>query len=137
MAELKANASISIEYHVTEDDLASRISSDPQDSFPGVLATSRMLALMEIASARLMRPLLGSGELSVGVSASISHSAPTIPGALVRVHAEFLGQEAKLYRFKVALYDAAGVAGEGEHTRAIVKAERLIAGARRRGEDGA
>ena len=40
----------------------------PTDAFPEVFSTSRMIALMELAAARAMRPLLGEGQLSVGVS---------------------------------------------------------------------
>jgi len=40
--------------------------------------------------------------------------------------------EGKLYRFKVEAFDPAGKIGEGEHTRAVIDAERLLSGARKR-----
>lgn len=43
---------------VSTADLASTISSDPSDTFPAVFSTSRLVALMEIASAKLLQPLL-------------------------------------------------------------------------------
>jgi predicted thioesterase len=40
--------------------------------------------------------------------------------------------EGKLYKFKIDAFDPAGKIGEGEHTRAIITAERLLAGAEKR-----
>ena len=41
---------------VTGDgDMASAFSLSPEDSFPEVLATARMIALMELAASRLMK----------------------------------------------------------------------------------
>ncbi len=41
--------------------------SSRPDRFPEVFATSRMIALMELAAARAMHPLLQPGHWSVGV----------------------------------------------------------------------
>lgn len=117
---------------VRPEDSAKALSLEPQDDFPEVFATSRMIALMELAAARLMRPLLQDGELSVGVGVDIRHVAPTPVGATARAVATFLGRSEKLFRFKVEAFDDGGSIGEGEHTRAIVKTERLLAGAARR-----
>jgi predicted thioesterase len=95
-----------------------------------------MVALMERAAARLMQPLLGPGELSVGVQLDVRHAAPTPAGARVRAEARFVGLEGKLYRFEVVAFDPAGEIGRGVHTRAIVETARLVAGAARRGQNG-
>ena len=79
-----------------------------------------------------MRPMLEPGQLSVGVALSVEHRAPTPVGGRVRAVATYLRPEGKLYRFKVEAFDDAGPIGEGEHTRAIVATERLLAGAARR-----
>jgi predicted thioesterase len=91
-----------------------------------------MIALMELAAARLMKPLLQPGQLSVGVSVHIRHTAPTPVGGKVRAVATYLGPEGKLSRFKVEAFDEAGLIGDGEHTRAVVATERLLAGALKR-----
>jgi fluoroacetyl-CoA thioesterase len=122
----------SIERLVEESDLAAAISPDPHDRFPRVLATSRLVALMELAAARLMRPLLADGELSVGVSLEMTHEAPTPPGALVRATAKFVQKAGNVYQFEVTAEDEAGPIGRGAHGRAIVTTERLVAGAKRR-----
>jgi len=117
---------------VAMEDTAQRIALAPEDSFPAVFATARMIALMEVAAARAMRRLLGEGQLSVGVSLDVRHTAATPVGGKVRATASYLGTEGKLMRFRVEAFDDAGVIGSGEHTRAIVDTTRLLAGAERR-----
>jgi predicted thioesterase len=116
---------------VTATDLASAL-GEPQDAFPAVLATARLVALMEIASARLLKPCLGVGELSVGVSVEVTHSAPTPEGATVTASARYTGREGKLFVFEVTATDAGGEVGRARHKRAIVNVERLQNGALRR-----
>jgi len=130
MIEVGAAAEISLV--VQPSDTAKALSISPQETFPDVLATSRMIALMELAAARAMRPLLQSGQLSVGVTVNVKHTAATPVGCVVRAVATYLGPEGKLYRFKVEAFDEAGLIGEGEHTRAIIATDRLLAGAERR-----
>jgi predicted thioesterase len=113
-----------------EHDLASALSAE--DVFPRVFATSRMIALMELAAARAMKPDLTDGELSVGVSVDITHSAATPPESTVRVMARFIGVEGKLYVFEVTAEDDGGEIGRGIHRRAIVHTDRLVAGAAKR-----
>ncbi|MEQ1802822.1 MAG: hotdog domain-containing protein [Gammaproteobacteria bacterium] len=119
-------------FTVQSGDTARALSISPEDAFPEVFATSRMIALMELAAARVMKAALQAGELSVGVSLNVRHTAPTPVGATVRAVATYLGPEGKLYRFRVEAFDEAGSIGEGEHVRAIVATERLVAGAARR-----
>ena len=117
---------------VTTQDTARNLALSPEDSFPEVFATSRMIALMELAAARAMRPLLGEGQLSVGVSLDVRHTAATPVGSSVRAVASYLRTENKLMHFKVEAFDESGLIGAGEHARAIIDAARLLSGAQRR-----
>lgn len=117
---------------VQPKDTAQAVAIAPDDVFPAVFGTSRMISLMEIASARLMKPLLQPGEMSVGVSVSVKHLAATPVGSTVRAVSTFLGQEGKLFRFRVEAFDETGPIGEGEHVRAIISSERLLASAAKR-----
>jgi predicted thioesterase len=119
-------------FTVQPSDSAQALEMAPDDSFPNVLATSRMVTFMEIAATRLMKPLLEPGQHSVGVSVSVTHTAPTPIGARVRTLATYLRTDGKLFRFKVEAFDDAGPIGEGEHVRAIVTTSRLLAGAEKR-----
>jgi fluoroacetyl-CoA thioesterase len=124
--------SVELHYTVVASDSAKQLRLDEGDDFPDVLATSRMVGLMEIAAARQMRPLLKRGELSVGVSLQVEHLAATPVSEQVRAVATYLGLQGKLHHFDVAVFDAGGLVGKGSHTRAIVAPERLIERARRR-----
>lgn len=124
---------VELEYVVKEEDLASALPLGPEDDFPEVLATARMIALMELAAARLMKPLLKEGQLSVGVNINANHMAATPCGMTVKAVAEYKGMEGKLYSFEVSLLDEGGVAGKGTHTRAIVDTARIVKAAQTRG----
>ena len=117
---------------VQESDTAERLAISSEDAFPKVFATSRMIALMELAAARGMKKLLRPEQLSVGVSLNVRHTAATPVGAEVRAVATYLGLEGKVHVFKVEAFDEVGPIGDGEHTRVIVDTERLLSGASRR-----
>lgn len=84
----------SYETVVRPGDLASEIASDSNsDPFPRVLATSRLIAFMEIAAARVLQPYLGPGRLSVGTRLDVAHKAPTPVGCKATTEAKFLGKK--------------------------------------------
>ena len=128
------NATASADLVVGADDLASALSLADAPSFPSVLATARMVALMQVAAARVGVPCLDVGELSVGVAVQVTHTAATPPGAKVTARARYVGREGKLFVFDVAAVDHGGEIGRGRHTRAIVSHERLERGATKRNE---
>ena len=116
-------------------DLASSLALSLVDSFPAVFATARMVALMEIASARVLTPFLQPGQLSVGVSVDVTHSAPTPIGSKVDAEAKYLGRTGKgdkLFEFEVVARDEGGEIGRARHVRAIVDSKRLEDGAAKR-----
>ena len=132
MPEPEINATATADLIVGPNDLASSLSAEHGEEFPAVLATARMIALMETAAARVLQPLLGPGELSVGVTVDIIHSAPTPPGVKVTATARYTGREGKLYVFEISAQDAGGEVGRGLHKRAIVETDRLRRAAEKR-----
>jgi len=132
MSEPAVDSTASARLTVAPSDLASALNFEPGDVFPPVFATSRMVALMEVAAARVLGPHLGPGEASVGVSLDVVHSAPTPPGATVTATARFVGRDGKLFLFELSAADDAGEIGKGSHKRAVVTTERIVAGAARR-----
>jgi fluoroacetyl-CoA thioesterase len=132
MQEPVLYSSATADLHVTADELASSLRLDADDPFPAVFATSRMIALMELAASRVLRPLLEDDELSVGVSVDVVHTAATPPGCVVTATARYLGQDGKHYLFDVSASDDAGEIGRGTHKRAVVSTSRLLAGAAKR-----
>lgn len=133
MTELvKIGATASASMTVTDADTAKALAVMAEDDFPDVFATARMVALMELAAARCITPLLQEGELSVGVGVNIQHLAATAKLDVVQAIATYLGTEGKLHKFSIEAFDSGGKIGTGTHTRAIVRTERLLAGAQAR-----
>ena len=130
--ELELNATGTAEILVGPEHLASALPIEMGDAFPKVFATARMIGLMEIAAARVLQPLLSSGELSVGVTVDITHNAPTPPGVTVTATARYAGREGKLFLFEISASDPGGEIGRGWHKRAIVASERLESAAAKR-----
>ncbi len=122
----------SLELKVEEKDLAKNLNISKYDNFPSVLATARMVALIEASAAKVLIPYLKDGELSVGVEINVKHLAPTLENDTAISTATFDGMEGKLYKFSILVEDSAGKIGSATHTRAIVSEERLITGAKKR-----
>ncbi len=122
---------------VSPSDTAARLGLEPGESYPEVLATRTMVGEMERAAAKLLRPLLPPGQLSVGVRVEVEHTAPTPVGARVVSRARFVGRDGKLFLFEVESADPGGTVGRGRHWRGVVDEARLLAGAGRRKGDAA
>src|SRR5687767_10135532 len=109
--ELELNATGAAEILIGPEHLASALPIEMGDAFPKVFATARMIGLMEIAAARVLQPLLGPGELSVGVTVDVTHNAPTPSGVKVTATARYAGREGKLFLFEVSASDPGGEIG--------------------------
>lgn len=133
MTELAIETTATARLTVRPLDLASNLEIETESAFPAVFATSRMVALMEVAAARLLVGQLQEGELSVGVTMDIKHTAATPLGGNVTATAKFVGRDGKLFLFEVTATDDAGEIGRGTHKRAIITTERLLGGAAQRG----
>ena len=116
---------------VSKDDLAS-ILGEVDDIFPKVFATSKMVALMEIAASRVLKKFLSNSECSVGIEVNINHVSPTSIGAKVRAQAILIEIVDHIFTFTVKAFDESGLVGEGTHKRSIVDIERLEKGALRK-----
>src|SRR6185369_15619327 len=112
--ELSPGTSATAELVVTPRDLAKALILDERDDFPPVLATARMVGLMETAAARTMNGILNAGELSVGIAIDVTHTAATPQGDTVTAFARFIGMEDdKYYLFEVSAHDSGGEIGRG------------------------
>jgi len=116
---------------VSQDDLAS-ILGEVDDIFPKVFATSKMVALLEIAASRVLKKFLSHSECSVGIEININHVSPTSIGAKVRAQAILIDIVDNVFTFTVQASDESGLIGEGTHKRSIVDIERLEKGALRK-----
>jgi predicted thioesterase len=59
--------------------------------FPAVLARSRMIELMELAAARLMKSRLRAAGSSVSIEMKVTHVASTTVGGTLRAVAAYAG----------------------------------------------
>src|SRR5260221_12519067 len=108
MAERSPGSTVQARLTVGAWDLASAVGLEAGDEFPGVFATARLVALMEVAASRVLRPHLGPGEVSVGVSIDVGHTAATPPGSTVTATAKFVPNEGKFFLFAVSAADEGG-----------------------------
>jgi len=102
--------------------------------FPAVLARSRMIELMELAAARLMKPQLRDAQSSVSMEMKVTHIASTTVGGTLRAVAAYAGVAGRLHRFRINVFDESGLIGSAEHTRAVTTERRLLAKRRRRAD---
>jgi predicted thioesterase len=129
---MEPGATFKFRYTVTEADTAAAMKSITGDDFPAVCATTRCIALLELAAGRLLKAECEPGQLSVGVVVDVKHTAATPVGSWVEAEATYTGQDGKLYAFDVVARDPAGEVMRGRHQRAIVDESRLLEGAARR-----
>ncbi|MCX5892403.1 MAG: thioesterase family protein [Deltaproteobacteria bacterium] len=92
---------------------------------PDVFGTPFLGGLFEGTSAELMAPHLAPGELSVGVTMNLKHTAPTPLGLEVRAVTEVTAVEGRKITFKVEGFDAKEKIGEAVHERFIINGEKF------------
>jgi predicted thioesterase len=119
-------------YVVKQEDTAAALNHITGDHFPAVLATTRCIALLELAAGHLLLKLQQPGQLSVGVIVDVKHTAATPVGAWVDAEATYRGLEGKLHVFDVVARDPGGEIMRGVHKRAIIDESRLLEGAAKR-----
>ena len=92
---------------------------------PDVFGTPFLGGLFEGTSAALMAPHLAPGEMSVGVSMNLQHTAPTPLGMEVRAVSEVTAVEGRKITFKLEGFDAKEKIGEAVHERFIINSEKF------------
>jgi len=130
--QLEKDKTHSVETFVTEAMTARAFATRPGESYPAVLSTPFLVSELERVCAEMLVPLLSSGKVSVGVSVSLQHLAPTPVGAAIRSYARFIEQEGRLFWFEVWSEDPGGEIGRGKHARAIVDLSTIEARASQR-----
>ncbi|MCS7102949.1 MAG: thioesterase family protein [Candidatus Korarchaeum sp.] len=92
-----------------------------------VLSTPGMIAMMELASMKLVQPYLDEGSTTVGTKVCIDHKAPAPLGATVTVVTELVNVEGRRLEFEVSAYWGDRLLGEGRHERYVVNKDRFVA----------
>lgn len=99
-----------------------------------VLATPRLIALMEAAACEALRGHLAPEQTSVGATVAIEHLRPSLVGAQVTARAEIVTVDGDRVQFAVSA-DQPGprgsvTIGTGTHLRVIVQREAFLQRAR-------
>ncbi|TDD37097.1 thioesterase [Actinomadura sp. KC06] len=108
---------------VGDEDTASTVGSGDVP----VLATPRLLAVMEAVTVEAVRPSLDGGQTSVGTRVELEHRAASAVGVRVTVEAELLEVEGARLVFGCTATDEHGtVVGSGRVERVVVDRERFL-----------
>jgi fluoroacetyl-CoA thioesterase len=94
-----------------------------------ILATSRMIGLIEDTCLAAVQPLLAAGQTTVGTRVDISHVGTAWAGeeVAIRVRLERITQR-RLLSFEVEVTAPGGVISTGSHQRLVIERSRIAAG---------
>ena len=121
--ELTAGLSGAVDLVVTDADTAIALGSGDVP----VLATPRIVALVEEATVAAVAPQLTEGQTTVGTRVELDHHAATLVGATVLAEARLADVDGRLLRFDVLLREGTTVAAQGRVERVVVDRERFLA----------
>lgn len=93
-----------------------------------VLATPRLIALLEAATVAALDGALDPGQTSVGTHVEIDHLQALSVGAPVRAEATLIDVRGRRLTFTVEAVDARSVVAAGTVVRAVVDRDRFLAG---------
>src|SRR5262249_30563659 len=122
MPTLTPGMTAEISITVGEDDTAAAFASG---AVP-VLATPRLIGLIEQAAAQAVQPALQPEQTTVGTHVEVRHLAATPIGMRVTARAELVAIEGRRLRFRVEARDAQELVADGTHERAVVDRSRFL-----------
>ena len=93
----------------------------------GILATSRMIGLIEDTCLGAIQPLLDTSRITVGTHVDITHVATARVGENIRIAVRLVKvTQQRLLRFEVSVHAPVGVIGAGTHQRLVVERARVV-----------
>jgi predicted thioesterase len=120
--ELSPGLTATVELIVSDVDTAVALRSGDV----AVLATPRVLALVEEATVAAVAPVLEPGLTTVGTRVELDHLAATVVGARVVARATLTAVDGRRLGFEVLLTEDDQVAARGRVERAVVVRERFL-----------
>jgi len=99
-----------------------------------VLATPKMISLIEEAALAAVEHLLPEGKQSLGTHLDVSHLAATPVGMTVKAEAEVIAVDGRKVTFAVRAHDEMDLIGEGRHERVVVTAASFQARINEKGQ---
>ena len=107
---------------VGEGDLVRQLGNIDMD----VLATPRLVQLMEEAAVQTIQEFIPPEQLSLGTQVKINHLSPTPLGMKVIARALLKEINGNRLFFLIDAYDEVEKVAEGEHERVLVSKERFL-----------
>jgi fluoroacetyl-CoA thioesterase len=120
--ELPVGLSARVELTVTDADTADALGSGDVP----VLATPRVVALLEAATVAATQSALEPGQSTVGTRVELDHLAATPIGRPVVGEAELIAVDGRRLTFTVSLRDGETVAASGRVERVVVDRQRFL-----------
>jgi fluoroacetyl-CoA thioesterase len=120
--ELSVGASARVSLQVDESDTAVALGSGDVP----VLATPRIVALVEEATVAALATALDPGQTTVGTRVELDHLAATPVGRTVVARARLTEVSGRRLAFEVSLYDGEVVAARGRVDRVVVDRQRFV-----------
>lgn len=91
-----------------------------------VLATPRLIAMMENVAMITVQDELRTGSTTVGTNINVNHIAATPVGCSVRVNATVIKVDGRKIQYRLSAYDDVEKIAEGTHERYIVDVARFL-----------
>ncbi|MBQ7761196.1 MAG: thioesterase family protein [Clostridia bacterium] len=110
-----------IEITVTQNDTAKVFGSGELE----VLATPRMVALMEECAYKSLTPYLEQGSGTVGTLIEVKHLSATPVGMKAWAESVVTKVDGRCIAFEIKAYDECGLIGEANHQRFVVFNEKF------------
>ena len=121
--EFPAGLTASVELTVTAADTAESLGSGDVP----VLATPRVVALVEAATVAVVAAHLAEGQTSVGTRIELDHHAASLVGATVVAEARLATVDGRALGFEVVLREGTTIAAQGRVERVVVDRDRFLA----------
>jgi predicted thioesterase len=116
-----ATRTVQIRRTVRLEDTAAALNPD----LPAAASTPFVLSIAELAAHALIEDQLADGEITVGVSAEITHMAPTPVGQELVASAELTERDGRKLAYSIEVKQGDAVVARVSHRRAIVRAAAI------------
>ncbi len=95
-------------------------------SLPRILSTPALIKFMEMTAGMLILPHLPKGWICVGTKINVSHLAPALEGARIKICATVTDTIKERVTFFIEAFDKVELIGSGTHTQALVELSRFM-----------
>jgi predicted thioesterase len=112
----------SMEWTVQDDDTARHWGSG---SLP-VLASPRLMALMEMLCCELVDNSLPECQTTVGAEFTLHHMRPTLPGTTITLRGKLIDIEGRMLQYAIEAWDGDLQLAHATHTRVVIDAQRFM-----------